>query len=283
MLLMTATAVFASGCAVSQKHVVPPAEVQPALEATKDQLLARYNEAARATEALNATVDLIPKTGSAYSGVIEEYHDVDGFILARRPAYIRVIGQAPVVGTNIFDMVSDGETFRIYIPSKNKFILGPTNLERSAKKPIENLRPQHLLDALFWPQIPADVPVVFEEWNDASGRDYILTVLRRETGNWEIARKIWFDRTDLSLFRMQMYGAGGVLLSDARYAEWQPAGSANYPRHVWVARPRDDYQLEVRITKLAVNQPIPPERFELRQPRGTELVRLGEGAEGPKP
>ena len=91
--------------------------------------------------------------GSAYSGVIEQYHEVNGFILAARPADIRVIGQAPVVSKNIFDMVSDGSTFSIYIPSKNKFIVGPANLERRAEKPIENLRPQHLVDALFWPVI----------------------------------------------------------------------------------------------------------------------------------
>ena len=42
-------------------------------------------------------MDLIPSTGTTYSGVIEDYHDVQGFILAQRPASIRVIGQAPVV------------------------------------------------------------------------------------------------------------------------------------------------------------------------------------------
>ena len=61
-----------------------------------------------------------------------------------------MIGQLPVVGTNIFDMESDGETFGIYIPPQNKFITGPAALERPSAKPIENLRPQHLLDAIFW-------------------------------------------------------------------------------------------------------------------------------------
>ena len=65
-----------------------------------------------------------PVAGSAYTGVIEEYHDVGGFILAARPAMIRVIGQAPVVSKDIFDMVSDGQTFRIFIPSKNSFLIG---------------------------------------------------------------------------------------------------------------------------------------------------------------
>ena len=63
--------------------------------------------------------------GSAYTGVIKQYHEIKGFILAQKPSSIRVIGQAPVVGTNIFDMESDGEMFHIFIPSQNKFLSGP--------------------------------------------------------------------------------------------------------------------------------------------------------------
>ena len=55
-----------------------------------------------------------------------------------------------MVAKNIFDMVSDGQTFRIFIPSKNQFLVGSNALDRTAKSPIENLRPQHILDAFFW-------------------------------------------------------------------------------------------------------------------------------------
>lgn len=192
-----------------------------------------------------------------------------------------MIGQAPVVAKNIFDMVSDGETFRIYIPSKNKFIVGSAGLERPAKKPIENLRPQHLLDALFWPEIPSDAPVLFEEWNEANERYYLLTVLRKlpaTGGDWEIGRKIWFNRADLSIERLETYGSGGRLLSDVSYDAWEPAGSGKYPRDILLVRPQDDYQLKVRIRKLSLNESIDADRFELPQPAGTELVKVGESA-----
>src|SRR2546422_172900 len=167
-----------SGCAVSEKHTVPPAQVRPAHEATADQLIAQYNQQARAVRSINAGVEVVPVAGSSYSGVIEEYHDVRGFILAQKPAHIRMIGQAPVVAKNVFDMVSDGETFRIFIPPKNKFITGPAAFERPAKKPIENLRPQHLLDALFWPELEPGKTVLFEEFNAEPARYYVLTLLR---------------------------------------------------------------------------------------------------------
>ena len=282
MVYLAAVAALASGCAVSKKHAVPPGQLRPALEATKDQLLARYNEQVRAIQSLNAAVNLVPTAGSTYSGVIEEYHDVNGFVLAKRPAFIRVIGQAPVVAKDVFDMVSDGETFRIFIPSKHKFIVGSTSMMRPAKKSIENLRPQHLLDAFFWLEIPAGATVLFEESDAAPDRYYILTVVQKD----EIERKIWFNRADISIARLAIYASGGRLVSDIRYEDWQPvegAGGFHFPRQIWLARPHDDYQLKIRITKLAVNETIPADRFQLAQPPGTELVRVGESTEESNP
>ncbi|HJY85452.1 MAG TPA: hypothetical protein VKE24_01325 [Candidatus Acidoferrales bacterium] len=267
---------------MSQRRTVPPTEVRPALEATPDQLLAEYNQLARAVRSLNAGVEMVAVAGSSYSGVIEQYRDVRGFILAQRPASIRVIGQAPVLAKNIFDMVSDGETFRIYVPSKNKFIVGPATFERPAKKPIENLRPQHLLDALFWPELDLRQQVLFEEFNAEPARYYILTLIRG-VSRLEVVRKIWFDRAGLSLARIQLYAPGGRLVSDTRYADWQPVADVHYPREIRIARPHDDYQLEVRITQLTLNEAIAASRFDLEQPPGAELVRAGEGESGARP
>ncbi len=288
-------------------------EIHVQMEASEDQLLANYNEQARAVRTLQATVDLFPSTGSTYSGVIENYHDVPGFILAKRPAMVRVIGQAPVVATNIFDMVSDGEMFRIFIPSKNTFLVGATSVARifipskntflvgatsvarASKKPIENLRPQHVVEALFWPELPAGGNVLFEQFDGDLNRYYILTLVRPTDGSrLEIARKIWFDRADLRVSRVQVYGAGGRLDSDIAYSDWQPLGAApeggapalrqvSYAHDIHIWRPQDDYKLEIQILKLTVNEEILTDRFELAQPAGTDLVRVGEEQAGKQP
>lgn len=273
------------------------------MEADQAQLIDSYNRQADAFRTLNASVQMSPTAGSAYSGVIHEYHQVSGFVLAARPAMIRVIGQAPVVSTNIFDMVSDGHTFHIFIPSKNEFLVGPTQLERVTKNPIENLRPQHLLEAFFWRPIQAGDPVVLEQVEAPPVRYYALSVLRGSGSNLEIARKIWFNRSDLRVSRLQIYGPAGRLDSDISYADWQSlappnpqetgtpataddksgAGPAIFARTFRIARPQQDYQLSVTITKLALNTDIPPDRFSLTQPAGTELVNLGAGQQEPQP
>ncbi len=283
-----------SGRVVTGHRVV--AQMPVAKDATREELLEAYNLIARSTKTLNATVELKPTAGSKYSGVIDEYHEVKAFLLAARPAEIRVIGQAPVIGTTVFDMASDGETFRVSIPSKKKFLVGPVAIERASSKPIENLRPQHLLDALLWPEIHKAESVTVREFNDENARYYVLTVLR---GGYqvEVLREIWFDRSDLHVVRMLTFGPKGVLLSDVRLADWQPPdstggqtapaassnGAASFPRAIRIERPHDDYKLDLQVTKVSMNEEIPSERFKLEQPAGTELVPVGQATESKQP
>jgi outer membrane lipoprotein-sorting protein len=298
-------AAFSGGCrpAVKTTHNIPPAQKMVAQMATREELIGKYNAIADGVQTFNATVQLKATTGSEYSGVIEDYHEVKAFILAARPAYIRVIGQAPVIGKTVFDMVSDDKTFRISIPSKNKFLVGPVALEHTSSKPIENLRPQHLLDAILWPEIRKQETVLFQEFNDVNARYYILTVLR---GGYqtEIVRTIWFNRADLQISRIEEFAPKGILLSDTQYSDWEPVaaepGPGNqaqgaqgqaaqngngatptatvpaFPRTIHIDRPHDDYQLDLQITKLALNQTMPPDRFQLERPAGSELVNVGQ-------
>jgi hypothetical protein len=189
------------------------------------------------------------------------------------------------VAKNVFDMVSDAETFRIYIPSKNKFITGPARFDKKAEKPIENLRPQHLVDALFWREIPQGAPVIFEEMEDAAGRAYLLTVLRRgdSQGNFIIESNIRFDRSDLNVSEIENFTGEGILTSVGRYSDWQASGAARFPYSITVSRPRDDYKLAIQIKKLALNETIAPERFRLEQPAGSELVEVGKEDKGAQP
>jgi hypothetical protein len=282
------------GTTVIRKQNIPAAARPVARVATREQLLEKYNAFASSVKSLNATVELKTTAGSQYSGLIQEYHEVKAFLLAARPANVRMVGQAPVIGKTIFDMASDGKEFRVWLPTKNKFLLGEVGLERNSEKPLENLRPQHLLDALLWPEIRKEESVLVEEFNDEASRYYVLTVLR---GGYttEIYRKIWFDRADLNVVRLQAYGPKGVLLSDVHVSDWQPLNDAStatpaaanvpqsFPRALRIDRPHDDYRLDLQITKIDPNVDLGPARFQLNQPANSDLVRVDASANSKQP
>jgi len=286
MILVTVSAA-AGGCprTVTKSTKVSVAERPVAREASEEELLDRYNALARGLKSIDATLELKPIAGTKYSGVIDEYHEVKAFLLASRPYNIRMIGQVPVVGKTVFDMVSDGQTFEVSIPPKNKFLTGQVALERQSSKPIENLRPQHLVDAVLWPEVRKEEVVLPEEYNDENARYYVLTVLRGGYKS-EILRKVWFDRADLHMVRLQSYGPKGALLSDVRYANWQPivaGGADEYPMSIRIDRPRDEYRLELTISKIVLNEALEADRFKLEAPAGAEVVKVGESSEEKRP
>jgi outer membrane lipoprotein-sorting protein len=298
ILRLAAVSVLTAGCSISHITPVKPTGVLAPLQtATKQDLVAKFDKQADAVTSINASVTMQLTAGAAYTGVIEQYDRVTGFILAQKPSNIRVIGQAPVVGTNIFDMVSDGETFHIFIPSKNQFLVGSAKLEHPSSKPQENIRPQHLIDAIFWQEIPKAEPVLFEEADattPAAPHYYVLTVAQpatpaagassaATTADWEIARKIWFDRSDLHISEIQIYSPDGKVSSDIRYSDWNTTDPIPYPRQISVHRISEDYELQIGVTKVTMNEPVEASRFVLEQPATAQLVRVGEDATEPQP
>ena len=276
------------GCGkVKDTKKLPAEEILPLKTATLEELVARLQEQHGAIRSINAEAELVPTTGSAYSGVIEEYHDVRTFVLAQREysatdnpreaesERIRMIGQAPIVRKTVFDMVADSREFRIHLPTKNKFIVGPAELERRSDKPIENLRPQHLLEALFFPAPWSDTPLLLEE-NEFGGRRYyaVSEVVLDKTGQMTLHRKWWFDRRDLALARAQRFAPDGALVSDVHYSEWRDVGGTAFPHRIELVRPHDDYRLALEFKKVTLNQPVEPKQFVLEKPDSAELVEV---------
>jgi hypothetical protein len=277
---------LAPGCAVRHVTKVEASKVPPpSQEASTADLVARVNAWSEGIRTLVATVDLEPTAGSVYSGVIKEYHDVKGFILFQKPALIRMVGQAPIIRTQIFDMTSDGKEFRVYVAPKEKFIVGNTESTRPAKNSLENLRPQHIVEALLVPPLdPARENYFREEGEENGRRYYVLTVLEPGADReLSLRRKVWFDRTDLAITELQVYGAQGAYSEDVRYAQYQDFEGVRYPTRIQIRRPIEDYRLTISILKATFNQPIEPEKFELEKPKNAELVDLTAASPGVEP
>ncbi len=242
-----------------------------------EALIAAINAESATVNTISATVEMQPTTGSAYSGVIKQYHDVRGVILAEKPARIRVLGQAPVVRTDIFDMASDGSHFSLYVPSQNKFYVGNASVTPRTTNSLEQLRPQHVLSALFLGPIqPATESYFCQDADEGSGQYYVIGVLRRPVtaGLISLERRIWFDRSNLQISRVQLYGPQGAVLEDIRYSGYAGPGGIRYPYRIEINRPTDGYSLNLTILRATFNQPIADEKFSLTKPPSAQLIDL---------
>jgi outer membrane lipoprotein-sorting protein len=237
----------------------------------------------RVVHDFSATVDMVPALGSAEKNRITEYKDVRAYILFRKPEAIRIIGLYPVVRSTAFDMTSDGATFRLYVPSRNAFVTGPDEIVQPSPNKLENLRPQHFVDALL--VRPVDVKsekVLLENLTDEDQASYILHVIHEQKdGKLQLLRTIWFNRINLQISRQLIFDDKGNILTDARYSEWKPYENVPFPKHIEINRPQDEYGVVIDVVKMDINKGVADDKFVLKQPEGTTLRTVGETPAAP--
>src|SRR5215470_11980493 len=109
-----------SGCLFHTRRVEQSPQI--ALKAaTKEELLNYINTQAGKIQSMQATVDIDTSVGGAKKGKVTEYQQIRGYVLARKPAMLRMIGLLFIQQKTAYDMVSDGREFKVSIPPKNRF------------------------------------------------------------------------------------------------------------------------------------------------------------------
>jgi outer membrane lipoprotein-sorting protein len=276
LAFLLATVLLNSACIVrrwrvQRRHQVPASQLATA---TLDDLLGRLRAWDQQIKTINATVDLEPSLGSVNKGEIEEYKDVRAFVLIRKPSMFRMIGLYPVVRNRAFDMVTDGMAFKIHFPARNKLVTGQNRLEKPSAKKLENIRPQHIFDALVVRPPEAGEFPVLENRTDEDDAYYIVHILRRRGEALTLDRNLWFERANLRLTRQVILDERGDIVTDARYEDYKTDNNVAFPHRFVISRPKDEYGVKLTVQKVDLNKLLDDEKFALVAPPGTEIVNL---------
>jgi hypothetical protein len=249
-------------------------------------LIDSISQQAERVKSLQATVDIDTSAGGAKKGHVTDYKEIRGYVLARKPAMLHMIGLLPIVRTTAFDMVSNGQEFKLWIPPKNRFVVGRNDVQtQNPAQPMESIRPQDIYDALLIRPVDPEHEIAvlengYEILHDAKGHrvlqeDYELIVIRKKGENEGVlSRKIVFSRTDLLPHRQYLYDELGNLATDARYATYKDYSGVSFPSRIEIYRPQEEYDITLNILKLEMNKPLRDDQFALEQPPGAEVVHL---------
>ncbi|HXW92494.1 MAG TPA: hypothetical protein VEK33_18250 [Terriglobales bacterium] len=272
-----------TGCLFRSQRVEQPIAV-PLKSATCEELIENLDSQAGRVQSMQATVDIDTSVGGEKKGTLTKYQSIRGYVLARKPAMLRMIGLVPIVRDRAFDMVSDGVEFKLWIPPKNRFIIGRNDSEiHSTTEPLENLRPQQIYDALLLRPIDRQSEIAVCESETSSSTNpkgqkvllaaYILDVIR--TGEHPfLSRKIVFNRVDLLPHRQLLYDLEGNVQTVAVYENYREESGTNFPWRIEISRPQEEYAFTLNMVKLDLNLPLPDDKFTLEQPPGVEVVHL---------
>lgn len=285
-LLALLTVLPLTGCLFRTKVVERKVLTGSLKTATREELVDYINGQAAKMQSLQATVDIDTTVGGEKRGKVTDYQQIRGYVLARKPSMLRMKGLMPIVRNTAFDMVSNGRQFKLWIPSKNRFVEGRNDVATpNPKQPLENMRPQHIYDALLLREIdPKNEIVVLESGMekvlDSKGRpaeqpDYEVNVIRQGEHGWFLFRKIVFSRSDLLPHRQIIYTEDSPA-TDASYENYKNYDGLNFPSIIRIKRPQEEYDITLAILKLQLNEPLEDDKFVLDQPAGADVIQLND-------
>jgi hypothetical protein len=274
-----------TGCLFRTRPVEDQYSKAPLKGATQQGLIDSINQQAESIQSLKATVDIDSSSGGLKKGHITDYKEIRGYVLARKPGALHMVGLMPIVRTTAFDMVSDGKDFRLWIPPKNRFVIGKNEVQTpNPDQPMENIRPQNIYEALLIRRIDPDSEIAvlengYETLHDAKGHrvlqdDYELTIIQKYEQGWRLERKIIFGRTDLKPHQQFIYSEDGKVATDAHYAEYKDFDGVTFPSRIEIYRPQEEYDITLNMLKVDINQPLKDDQFVLQQPPGAVVVNL---------
>ncbi len=275
-----------TGCLFRSHKVQVKRSAAPLKSATQEELIAKLDQLAASVQTMNATVDIDTTVGGEKKGKVIEFQQIRGYILAEKPAMLRMIGLLPIVRNRAFDMVSNGDRFELSIPPKNRVITGSNQLTKISGNALENLRPLVIYEALLMPAVDPDNEIAVIEQGtqevvdenthkSVTQQNYHILVIRRGANNtWHLRRKIYFSRADLLPYRQTIYDAQGAIETDATYSDRQDYNGVLFPSLIEIERPQEEYNIVLKMVKLALNEPLKAEQFQMEVPPGATVTEL---------
>jgi outer membrane lipoprotein-sorting protein len=281
-ILLLIAALPLGGCVSRSRPVALRTSTAHLETASSSDLVERINAEATKIQTLKATVGLGASVGGSKRGKITEYQEIRGYILARKPSSLRIIGLFPILQNHVFDMVSCGQDFKLWIPPKNQFIVGHNDEATPSTPLLGNLRPQAIYDALLLQAVDLHELAVLEEGEHkviepvtlklALQPDYTLDIIKQNGHRWYLSRKIVFDRTDLQPHQQLLYDEHGSVVTDVLYDEYREFNGVLFPTNIQIKRPQEEYFIKLEVTKVTINGPIMDEQFVLEPPSGASLA-----------
>jgi outer membrane lipoprotein-sorting protein len=283
---LIAVAPALTGCLTHTRSVPKTRPADVVLNAALDQLLQQVNTRFDSIQTINASVEIAATTGGARQGQVTEHPSFSGYIFLRKPEDLRVLLRVPILGSQALDMVSDGKNWTLWVPPRHLAMTGTSEVTKPSANGLENLRPAVFLDALLVRglgpnQIVAlnnDIRIVSNEKkkNDLIEEpDYDLEILEQPHGQTaHTLRVIHISRANLLPYQQDIYDPDGNIVTRAFYSNYQTFNDIPFPMKIEIKRPLDQYSLTVTMTKLALNQKLDDDQFELKIPDGVPIKNM---------
>jgi outer membrane lipoprotein-sorting protein len=270
-----------SGC-ITRKTVIPQNQrLLPAQTRSFKELLQDLERCSRAIKTVKAARVLFqPSGGARKKGELTETRvPVAGFLLMNRPNDIRIRLNVPLFGSTGADLVSNGQSFKVWIPFTNKLYDGKADESiRIGGAELELPPPADISSAMFVDIVPylnnPKYRLFPKEKTIGTHSYYVVDVVSVEGVGTQIVQEIWVDRTNMEITQQVMYGKEGKVLTDTEFAGYRITDSSSLPHALTIHRPEEDVDLKITFQNPPeVNTVLSIDTFQL-DTNGAEIVHM---------
>lgn len=191
-----------------------------------------------------------------------------GLILYQSPKSLRAVGSR--FATTVFDMTSDGDKFRLYVPREKNVYTG-------------NCNAFHRIDALGITIFPGDMVRLFN-YRDVleSGNSileiwpafWLLHILETGGNDAKLKGNLFVDRVHGEVFRCEIFNAGGSVRFQAVFTNYTEYNGCRIPQKIDVRWPAYNTSLHMTFSNVIVNGHLDPKVFNLTIPKIAQTVVL---------
>lgn len=281
ILFMAALLLAGCGAVRERQQVETPSAYEEAQSASLNELIQLINSRyASFDNVIVSSFEVELTGGSVDDGYLERYRKANGYLVAERPEGIFVNILNPLTNSSVLTMASEARRFQVWIPSRNQYVTGDTDVASDEENPIYNVRPSHILEGIMVEPVPTaseNVKYYLEEDQDTRFKYYVISIVREEPNSpvLNLVRRLWIERSQLNLVRQQYYRDGSTI-SVVRYGEPMEVEGARVSSMVAIERPQDRYQIRFQFDpeKIRIDQAIKDGAFSIPQPPGAERIEV---------
>ncbi|MBN1566751.1 MAG: hypothetical protein JXA73_02825 [Acidobacteria bacterium] len=279
----------ATGCIKQRIKTKVPQKILQARTATLADLIHLIQSYDRIKSLLSSNLEVTYFSGWKESGEILKIRKQPAIIWLRRPDSIHLLVQNFVSKSRELDLISLGDNLSVWVRRGNKLYLGKNSARELIVEEDDDsagftipIRGEHIFDAIFPQNVKMDLPgtrfsLIEEE--DSNAKYYVLGFYKEGAElRLHTERRIWIERSSLTVVRQQIYLDEGQIASDITYSGHNTIDGFLMPLKIYINRPHDGYSLDLEFKSWRINPDLADNAFVLTPPEGVEIIHLKEKA-----
>lgn len=270
ILLLLAASLLFTGCATQKSHL--PLDTQTDLHSRIDtgriqklsflQLKEHIVSEERKITSLKSNIEITlttPETNGPFS--------CKGVFVLQKPEKIRVIGFK--LATTVFNMLSDGQNFWLYLPKQKTVYTGRSHLQRTA----------HDTAYLF----PDDIAVLLDHGKLFEGRSafmetwptfWLIHVFNKTGEGYIPYGRLKIDRIDSTITELILFQTDSLVKAQATFNDYVLVEDYALPKEVEINWPESETTLSITFKDPSLNQILKPEVFQFKKPKKAEIIQV---------